>query len=161
MEAALSGLETGTNAPDFSLLRVLGEDPVTLSEHRGEPVVLMFVPLAFSGVCTKEFCHVAENWAVWGSMGAKVYGISIDSPFVNVKWAEDMGVPFPILSDFNKTAAAAYGVLREEIAGLRGVANRSVFVVDADGRVRYSWVSEDPHVLPPFDEVVDAVRSLR
>ena len=161
MEAALSGLEAGTNAPDFSLTRALGEDPVTLSEHRGEPVVLMFVPLAFSGVCTKEFCHVAENWGVWGSMGAKVYGISIDSPFVNVKWAEDMGVPFPILSDFNKTAAAAYGVLREEIAGLRGVANRSVFVVDADGRVRYAWVSEDPHVLPPFDEVVAAVRALQ
>ena len=161
MEAVLSGLKEGTNAPDFSLLRVLGEDPVTLSEHRGEPVVLMFVPLAFSGVCTKEFCHVAEHWGVWGSLGARVYGISIDSPFVNVKWAEDMGVPFPILSDFNKTAAAAYGVLREELAGLRGIANRSVFVVDADGRVRYSWVSEDPQVLPPFDEVVNAVRALR
>ena len=161
MEEALSGLEAGTNAPDFALVRVLGEDPVTLSEHRGEPVVLMFVPLAFSGVCTKEFCHLAENWGVWGSLGAKVYGISIDSPFVNAKWAEDMGVPFPILSDFNKTAAAAYGVLREELAGLRGIANRSVFVVDADGRVRYSWVSEDPHVLPPFDEIVDSVRALQ
>jgi len=156
----LSVLEAGTSAPDFSLLRALGEDPVTLSGHRGEPVVLMFVPLAFSGVCTKEFCHVAENWGEWGSLGARIYGISIDSPFVNRKWGEEMGVPFPILSDFNKTAAAAYGVLREELAGLRGIADRSVFVVDRDGRISYSWVSEDPHVLPPFGEVVEAVRAL-
>ena len=142
-------------------MQALGQDPVTLSQHRGDPVVLMFVPLAFSGVCTKELCHVAEDWGVWGSMGAKVYGISIDSPFVNVKWAEEMGVPFPILSDFNKTAAAAYGVLREDLAGLRGVANRSVFVVDADGRISFAWVSDDPGVLPPFDEFVEAVRALQ
>ena len=156
----MTALSAGNDAPDFSLLRALGEDPVTLSEHQGEPVVLMFVPLAFSGVCTKEFCHVAENWEVWGSLGARVYGISIDSPFVNQKWGEEMGVPFPILSDFNKTAAAEYGVLREELAGLHGIANRSVFVVDAEGRISYRWVSEDPHVLPPFDEVVEAVRAL-
>ena len=156
----MTALAAGNDAPDFSLLRVLGEDPVTLSEHRGEPVVLMFVPLAYSPVCTKEFCHVAESWGVWGSLGARVYGISIDSPFVNQKWGEEMGVPFPILSDFNKTAATAYGVLREELAGLRGIADRSVFVVDAEGRISYRWVSEDPHVLPPFDEVVEAVRAL-
>lgn len=158
---ALSGLEAGNSAPDFSLLRAVGEDPVTLSEHRGEPVVLMFVPLAFSSVCTKEFCHVAENWEVWGSLGARVYGISVDSPFANRKWGEEMGAPFPILSDFNRTAAEAYGVLREELAGLRGIAHRSVFVVDRDGRISYRWVSEDPQVLPPFREIVEAVRTLR
>ena len=156
----MSGLEVGNSAPDFSLLRVLGEDPVTLSEHRGEPVVLMFVPLAFTGVCTKELCHIGENWELWGSLGARIYGISVDSPFVNRKWAAEMGVPFPILSDFNRTAAAAYGVLREDLAGLRGVANRSVFVIDGSGRVSYRWVTEDPQVLPPFDEVVEAVRAM-
>ena len=149
----------GAVAPDFSLLRGI-KDPVTLSEHRGETVVLMFVPLAFSGTCTKELCHVGENWGVWGSLGATVYGISIDSPFVNQQWAKDMGVPFTILSDFNKTAAAAYGVLREDLAGLRGVANRSVFVVDGEGRISYAWVSDDPGVLPPFEEVLSAVRAL-
>ncbi len=155
----MNGLSVGTEAPDFSLLRGL-QDPVTLYEHRGEPVVLMFVPLAFSGVCTEEFCHVGENWDVWGSLGATVYGISIDSPFVNQQWAKDMDVPFTILSDFNKTAAAAYGVVHEDIAGLHGVAKRSVFVVDRDGRISYAWVSDDPGVLPPFDEVLGAVRAL-
>ena len=153
-------LSVGSEAPDFSLLRDLKEDPVSLSQHRGEPVVLMFVPLAFSGVCTEELCHVGENWAEWGSLGAAVYGISIDSPFVNTRWAEDMGVPFPVLSDFNKEAATAYGVLHEELAGLRGIAKRSVFVVDRDGIVSYAWVSDDPGVLPPFDEILGAVRVL-
>ena len=97
---------------------------------------------------------------MWGSLGATVYGISIDSPFVNQQWAKDMDVPFTILSDFNKTAAAAYGVVHEDIAGLHGVAKRSVFVVDRDGRISYAWVSDDPGVLPPFDEVLGAVRAL-
>ena len=62
----MSGLGIGNAAPDFSLIEALGDDAVTLSGHRGEPVVVLFVPLAFSGVCTKELCHVAENWDVWG-----------------------------------------------------------------------------------------------
>ncbi len=155
----MNGLSVGTQAPDFSLLRGI-KDPVTLSQHRGEPVVLMFVPLAFTGTCTEELCHVGENWGVWGSLGAAVYGISVDSPFVNQQWAKEMGVPFTILSDFNKTAAAAYGVLQEDLVGLRGVAKRSVFVVDRDGRISYAWISDDPSVLPPFDDVLAAVRVL-
>ncbi len=155
----MNGLSVGTQAPDFSLLRGI-KDPVTLSQHRGEPVVLMFVPLAFTGTCTEELCHVGENWGVWGSLGAAVYGISVDSPFVNRQWAKDMGVPFTILSDFNKTAAVAYRVLQEDLVGLRGVAKRSVFVVDRDGRISYAWVSDDPSVLPPFDDVLAAVRAL-
>ena len=155
----MNGPSVGAEAPDFSLLRGIG-DSVTLSQHRGDPVVLMFVPLAFTGTCTKELCHVGENWEVWGGLGATVYAVSIDSPFVNQKWAEEMGVPFPILSDFNKETAAAYGVLQKDFFGLNGVAKRSVFVVDGDGRVSYSWVSEDPSVLPPFDEVLGAVRAL-
>jgi len=78
----LSVLEAGTSAPDFSLLRALGEDPVTLSGHRGEPVVLTFVPPAFSGVCTKEFCHVPVTWGEWWSLGARISGSRIASPFV-------------------------------------------------------------------------------
>ena len=153
-------IQVGTEAPDFSLLDAFGQDPVTLSAHRGKPVVLMFVPLAFSGVCTQELCHVGENWSQWGSLGAAVYAISIDSPFSNQQWRKEMKVPFPILSDFNKTAAAAFGVLENDFFGLQGVAKRSVFVVDGDGRVRYAWVSDDPGVLPPFEEVVGAVEAL-
>lgn len=156
----MTKIAPGAQAPDFSLLRALGQERVTLSEQRGSPVVLLFVPLAFSGTCTKELCHVAENWDAWGGLGATVLAVSVDSPFVNQKWAEDMGVPFPVLSDFNKDAAAAYGVLQEDFFGLRGVAKRSAFVVDGEGRVTYAWTSDDPGVLPPFDEIEAAVRAL-
>ncbi len=156
----MNPLEAGTRAPEFSLLSALGKEPVTLSGHRGEPVVLLFVPLAFSGTCTEELCHISENWQVWGELGAAICGISVDSPFVNRKWAEEMGVLFPVLSDFNKEAASAYGVLQEDFFGLRGVAKRSAFVVDGVGQIRFAWVSEDPGVLPPFDEIVEAVRAL-
>lgn len=156
----MSHIQVGNEAPDFSLLDAFGKDPVTLSEHRGQPVVLMFVPLAFSGTCTEELCHIGENWNQWGALGASVYAISIDSPFSNQQWRKEMDVPFPILSDFNKKAARAFGVLQDDFFGLHGVAKRSVFVVDGEGRVAYSWVSDNPGVLPPFDEVAGAVRSL-
>lgn len=156
----MSHIQVGNEAPDFSLPDVFGKEPVTLSGHRGQPVVLMFVPLAFSGTCTEELCHIGENWNQWGGLGAGVYAISIDSPFSNQQWRKEMDVPFPILSDFNKEAAKAFGVLQEDFFGLHGVAKRSVFVVDGDGRIAYTWVSDNPGVLPPFDEVVGAVRSL-
>ncbi len=156
----MSTIAVGEPAPDFSLMRAMGEKPVTLSERRGLPVVLLFVPLAFSSACTEELCHVAERWDMWGELGAAIFGISIDSPFANQKWAEEMGVEFPVLSDFNKEAARAYGVLQEDFFGLRGVAKRSVFVIDRDGRVAYAWASDDPGVLPPFGEIADAVRAL-
>ena len=140
----MASIGVGAAAPDFTAFAPPGEADFTLSEHRGRPVVLMFVPLAFTSTCTAEFCHIAENWGQWGRLGADVVGISVDSPFVNRKWGEEMGAPFPILSDFNKDAAAAYGVLSEEVLGLRGVAKRSVFVVDGEGRITYAWVSENP-----------------
>ena len=153
-------LQVGDQAPDFSLLTALGKDPVKLSQHRGDPLVLMFVPLAFSGTCTEELCHVGEHWNQWGSLGATVYAISIDSPFSNQQWRKEMDIPFPILSDFNKKAASAFGVLQEDFFGLQGVAKRSVFVVDGEGCITYAWVSDNPGVLPPFEEVVGAVRAL-
>ena len=158
-DCSVASIGVGAAAPDFTVFAPPGEADFTLSEHRGRPVVLMFVPLAFTSTCTAEFCHIAENWGQWGRLGADVVGISVDSPFVNRKWGEEMGAPFPILSDFNKDAAAAYGVLSEEVLGLRGVAKRSVFVVDGEGRITYAWVSENPGVLPPFDEIVDAARA--
>lgn len=156
----MTKIAAGAAAPDFRLLRALGEAPVTLAEHRGTPVVLLFVPLAFSGTCTKELCRVAETWDAWSGLGAKVFGVSIDSPFVVRKWAEEMGVPFPVLSDFNKDAARAYGVLEEDFFGLRGVAKRSAFVVDGGGRVAYAWTSDDPGVLPPFGDIQAAAKAL-
>ena len=107
----MSPLPVGSIAPDFSLPAGPGPDHVTLHEQRGKVVILMFVPLAFSGTCTEEFCHVRDHWGIWEGMDATVLGVSVDSPFTVKRWAEDMGIPFPVLSDFNKEVSAAYDVL--------------------------------------------------
>ncbi len=153
----MSHVPVGALAPDFSLAPGPGPKRVTLSGLRGRPVVLLFFPLAFSGVCTDEMCQVAEDWSKWEALDADVLGISVDSPFVNRRFAEETGVPFPILSDFNKDASSAYGVLYPDYFGLHGVAKRSAFVVDSAGQIAYAWVSEDADKLPPFDEVRAAV----
>lgn len=151
----------GSRAPDFSLAPGPGPDRVTLASLKGEPVVLLFFPLAFSSTCTEELCHVADSWEDWERLGANVLGISVDSPFVNKKYAQETGVPFPLLSDFNKEASSAYGVLYADFYGMRGVSKRAAFVIDRDGVIAYAWVSEDAGVLPPFNEILKAVEAVR
>lgn len=151
-------LSVGDTAPDFALPLKLGEAPLRLSDYRGEkPVVLLFFPLAFSPTCTDEFSAMAEDYRRWKELGAEIIGVSVDSPFVTQKFAADCGADFPIVSDFNRTATEAYEVLNEDFFGLRGVAHRSAFVLDRQGTVVYSWMSEDASKLPPFDEIRQAL----
>ncbi|GMV07722.1 MAG: anti-oxidant AhpCTSA family protein [Gemmatimonadota bacterium] len=151
-------VSVGSPAPDFSLAPAPGPGRVTLSEHRGHPVVLLFFPLAFSSTCTEELCHVAEDWSRWEEVGARVLGLSIDSPYVNQRFAGELRLPFPLLSDFNKDASSAYGVLYPEFYGMKGVSKRAAFVVDGEGTVAYAWVAEEAGLLPPFEEILEAVR---
>lgn len=156
----MSHAPVGSTAPDFSLAPGPGPDRVTLSELRGAPVVLLFYPLAFSGTCTDEMCRMAEDWSRWSELDATVLGISVDSPYVSRRFARETGISFTLLSDFDKTASSAFGVLYPEFYGLHGVAKRSAFVVDAEGTIAYAWVSEDADALPPFQEIRQVVRTL-
>lgn len=152
-------LTAGDAAPGFALPLKPGEAPLRLDDYRGEkPVVLLFFPLAFSETCTNEVRLVAEDYRSWRDLDAEVIGISVDSPFVNQKFAEETGAPFPILSDFNRTATDAYGVRDDDFYGLEGVSKRAAFVVDRQGEIAYAWCSDDASVLPPFDEIRRAVR---
>ena len=151
-------LEPGAPAPDFALPHKAGNPPVRLADFRGrKPVVLLFFPLAFSAVCTDEMCGVAASYQRWEALDAQILGISVDSPFANALFAEQCGAAFPILSDFNRDAIRAYGVLNPDFYGLKDVAHRSAFVVDRAGKIAYSWVSEDASVMPPFDDIHAAV----
>lgn len=151
----------GSKAPDFTLVHRVGEDPVSLSDYLGtQPVVILFFPLAFSGVCTAELCQVVEDRGIWDDLGVEVLGISVDSPYVNQRFADATGADFPVLSDFNLEAAEAYGVRNDDFFGMKGVANRSAFVVDREGLVAYAWTSEDSDLLPPFEEIRAAVAAL-
>jgi peroxiredoxin len=132
---------------------------VNLADYIGkEKIVLLFFPLAYSSVCTKEMCQMREDWKQYEALGAKVFGISVDSPFVTDKFRQDENIPFPILSDFNKEVSRKYGVLHEDLMGLKGVSKRSAFVIGNDGKVAYQWVTDDPGVQVKFDEIKAALK---
>lgn len=153
-------LPVGAPAPDFELPLRPGEAPLRLADYRGQKsVVLLFFPQAFSNVCTEEICSVAEGYSAWKKLDAEVIGISVDSPFVNQRFALECNAPFPIVSDFNKETIAAYGVTCENYYGLKGVARRSVFVIDPEGRIVYSWMTENSSILPDLHEVKEAARA--
>ncbi len=150
-------IRKGDKAPGFTLPSKPGE-PVDVGAVIGkDKVVLLFFPLAFSPVCTAEMCHFRDEWARWSKLDAQIFGISVDSPFVTAKFRSEEKIPFPILSDFNKEVAKKYGALHEDLMGLKGVAKRSAFVIDTDGKVLYAWVSEDPKVQVDFEAVRAAV----
>lgn len=152
-------IRTGDAAPSFSLPAKPGVD-VDLGEYIGsDVVVLVFYPLAFSSVCTAEMNALGGSWGEWAELGARVFGVSVDSPFVTERFRKVENVPFPLLSDFNRDVSTRYGVLYEDYFGLKGVAKRAVFVIDRDGRVVYDWVSEDSDLEPNYDEVAAAVRA--
>ncbi len=146
-------LAAGTKAPEFELPSGAPDETVTLSDYRGRKVVLLFFPLAYTSVCTQEMCSVTDDLSSFQDLDAEVLGISVDSPFSQNAWAEEEGIEIPLLSDFNREAVVAYDVKRDDLLGLHDVANRAAFVVDEEGVIEYSWESDDPGVLPDFDEI--------
>ena len=144
----------GEMAPDFTLT-AQDKSSVTLSEMRGGRVILAFYPAAFTGVCTKEMCTFSDGMTSLNSSGASVLGISVDSPFSNAAFAEANGILFPLLSDVHREAVEAYGVSLEDfvIPGYT-VAQRSLFVIEADGSIGYAWVAENPGMEPDYDAVM-------
>ncbi|HEY7530718.1 MAG TPA: redoxin domain-containing protein [Gemmatimonadota bacterium] len=147
----------GDSAPAFAL-PPRPRETVNVGEHLGrDRVVLLFFPLAFSSTCTAEMCRMRDDWDTWRALDARVFGITVDSPFVTERFRQAERLPFPILSDFNRDVATRYGVLYEELLGLRGVPKRAVFVIGRDGRVAWRWVSESAGVEPPYEEIRAAV----
>ena len=145
--------QIGQEAPDFSL-RGPGGALYTLSEHRGaNPVVLVFYPLAFSPGCSHQLPDLQTYMDRFEQAGAIVYGISVDSYHSNAAFARSLKVTFPLLSDWNREASKAYGVLLEGA----GISVRATFVVGKDGRVLYSEVTDD---LDDLDKIPSPLRAL-
>ncbi|WP_258802456.1 peroxiredoxin [Pseudarthrobacter sp. NS4] len=130
--------EVGETAPDFELPNQFGE-PVRLSSFRGQNVVLVFYPFAFSGICTGELCEIRDNLAVFEDASATVLAVSVDSKFSLRAYAVQEGYSFDLLSDFwpHGAAASAYGVFDPDT----GMAKRGTFIIDATGQVRYKVVN--------------------
>ncbi len=95
-------------------------------------------------------------------MGASIIGLSVESDRAHKAFAEQLGLDFPLVSDFNREVVGSYGIQYEQPwNGMTGMSRRSVFVVGQDGTVRYAWVTDDPLVAPNVDEVIAALRDLR
>jgi len=153
-------LKIGDKAPTFILKDSKLQD-VDLTSFAGQNVVLLFFPLAFTGVCTTELCQTRDDITRYSNMNATVLAISVDSPFTLAKFKEENKLNFPVLSDFNKDVSRAYHALYEEfVAGMKGVSKRAAFVIDKTGIIKYAEVLENAGNLPNFDAVHAALTNL-
>lgn len=153
-------IPVGSAAPDFVLKTKTpdGLKDVRLSDNFGQrPTVLLFFPLAFTGVCTSELCDVTSGLAAYEQLGAQVIAISVDSPFAQEAWAQANKIKVTLASDLNKTVTKAYDVLFPNLAGVGDTAARAAFVIGKDGRVKYAEQTPTPKDLPNFERIKAAL----
>lgn len=141
--------EVGALAPDFELQDQHGT-PVSLAQFRGEKVVLVFYPLAFSGTCSSELSALRDQ----PIEGARLLTVSVDSVFTHRAWADREGYTFSLLSDFwpHGQVAQAYGVFDDE----KGLARRGTFIIDGEGVIRWSVVNP----ISSARDVADYIKAL-
>lgn len=147
----------GDPAPDFELTNQFGES-VSLSSFKGKkPVVLVFYPLSFSGICTGELCEIRDNFAKFENENVELLAISVDSKYVQKQFAEHEGYKFSVLADFWPHGAVAkdYGVFIEEA----GIANRATFVINASGELVAKFITA-PGQARSLDEYDRALAAL-
>src|SRR5260221_8270218 len=157
-------LKTGTSAPDFTLKTktAQGLEEVKLSDNFGKRhTVLLFFPLAFTGVCTQEFCDVSGGISAYEGLNAAVYGISVDSPFAQEAWSLKEKITIKLLSDLNKTVTKAYDVVFPNLAGVGDTSARAAVVIDKQGTIIYAEQTATPKDLPNFDAVKAALAKLQ
>ncbi len=153
-------LAVGTKAPDFTLKTKTadGLKDVKLSDNFGKKqTVLLFFPLAYTGVCTQEMCDVSNGLDAYAGLGAEVYGISVDSPFTHEAWAKANKITIPLLSDLNKATTKAYDVVFPNLAGVGDTSARAAFVIGKDGVIKYAEQTPTPKDLPNFAAVKAAL----
>ncbi|MFZ0825921.1 MAG: redoxin domain-containing protein [Verrucomicrobiia bacterium] len=154
----------GSKAPDFTLKskQASGLVDVKLSHNFGQKnTVLLFFPLAFTSVCTKEMCDLTAGLGAYTGLNADVIGVSVDSPFTQEVWAKQEKIGITLASDLNKTTARAYDVVFPMLAGVGDTAARAAFVIDKSGVVQYSEQTPTPKDLPNFDAVKAALAKLK
>ena len=155
-------VQAGQKAPDFTLFDT-DKNKVSLADQKGSNVVVLFFPLAFTGVCTAELCNVRDNIGSYNSTNAKVFGVSVDSLFTLGKFKTEQNLNFPLLSDFNKDAAKAFDVLYETFPAfeMQGVSKRAAFVIDKEGMIQYAEVCPTPGDLPDFAAIQKTLEGLK
>ncbi|MBM3857941.1 MAG: redoxin domain-containing protein [Verrucomicrobia bacterium] len=162
-------LTIGQTAPDFSLSSKTAEGPkhFTLKDALTKgPVVLLFFPMAFTGVCTEEMCSVTSELNSYATLSTTVFGISGDNPFAQEAWAAKEKISVTLLSDYEHQVTEAYGIAYESFLpevglGMRGVPKRSAFVIDRSGVIQYAESSDNPKQLPNFEKIKGVLAGLK
>jgi peroxiredoxin len=153
-------LKKGDKAPSFKLFNT-DKKEVSLEDFAGKNLVIHFFPAAFTGVCTAQMCNVRDAIGMYHNDQCDVVAISVDMPFSLGKFRESQNLSFDLLSDFNKETIAAYDVMYGTwVMNLKGVAKRSVFVVDGNGVIQHAQVLEVAGDMPDFAAVDAALASL-
>ncbi len=146
-------LIVGEPAPDFSLYDN-EKKKVCLADLKGNSVLLLFFPFAFTSVCTAELCSVRDNLALYNNLNARVFGISVDSIYSLNKYKQEQNLNFPLLSDFNKEVSKKYNSLYQTFSfNMNGVSKRAAFIIDKNGILRYMEILEDAEKQPDFNAI--------
>ncbi len=148
----------GATAPEFSL-KDQDQKEVKLSDYRGKkPVVLVFYPLDWSPVCTKEHVCMVNDKKQFEDLDAQILGLSVDSVWSHKAYADKMGIHYPLLADFHPRGAVAakYGVYLED----KGITGRAIFIVDREGKIAWQKNYDIP-VVPDIKEVSQALAAVR
>ena len=147
-------IEAGTPAPDFALPDQDGNE-VSLESLRGRTIVLAFYPLDFSPFCTDQINFYEEILPELERAGARLYGVSVDSAFAHKAFQRELGISIPLLADFHPKGDVArrFGAFNED----RGVSQRALVMIDADGVVRWSHASPSPLEIPGANLIFDAL----
>ncbi len=156
-------LPVGSKAPDFTLKskQASGLVDVKLSNNFGKKnTVLLFFPLAFTSVCTKEMCDITAGFGAYSGLNADVIGVSVDSPFAQEAWAQKEKIGITLASDLNKETIKKYQGVFPMLAGVGDTAARSAFVIDKHGVVQYSEQTPTPKDLPNFEAIKAALAKL-
>jgi peroxiredoxin len=149
-------IPAGSKAPEFTLKSKTptGLVDVKLSDNFGNKnTVLLFFPLAFTSVCTKEFCDLTAGLGSYSNLNASVIGISVDSPFAQEAWAQKEKITITLASDLNKAVIKSYDVVFPMLAGIGDTSARAAFVIDKHGLVQYSEQTASPKELPNFEAI--------
>jgi peroxiredoxin len=153
-------LEVGATSPEIRLFNN-ERQVVTLEDFKGQASVLVFFPGAFTGGCQQEACTFRDSLTQYGDLGAQVYGISVDSFFVQNAFISGNDLNFPFLSDYSRKTIENFDIAVHNFAGMEGytTSQRAVVVLDKDGVVRFV-TAVAPTEQPDFDEIKKAVAGL-
>jgi peroxiredoxin len=149
-------LQAGTKAEPFTLYDENKKER-SLSEFlvKGKRTIVAFYPGAFTGVCDTEMCTFRDMFSDLQKLNANLVGISVDAPWAQKAFSEKYGLKFPLLCDFKREVTRKYGVVWQDLAGVKGYecANRAIFILDDEGKITFSWLAPNPGVLPDFEAI--------